>query len=51
MHFINSEITNPRSGNDSLSIDAIVSDLKTYMSLFLDKDNPKYTCKFFNKTF
>ena len=51
MHFINSEIANPRSGNDSLSItDAIMSDLETYMSLFLDPNNPKYTCKFFNKT-
>lgn len=51
MHFINSEITNPRPENDSLSIsDTIVTDLKTYMSLFLDPNKTKYDCKFFNKT-
>ena len=52
MHFINSEITNPRPGNDSLSIsDEIVADLKErYMPLFLDSNHKNYDCKFFNKT-
>lgn len=52
MQFINSEITNPRSGNDSLSIsDGIKEDLITrYMPLFLDPDNKNYNCNFFNKT-